>query len=690
MTSKTAQALNDLLEKDLVDDVDMQGDEEGEVDDGSYVNSHVPATEGMCSECGDQAASLSCEQCEDEFCDVCFKAMHRKGVRKTHTFKRLREEVKHQDTNNNNNNNNNKNNNNNNNNSSDESDDDADMDKEKEKQNTNTADDDDDDDDESLEPSLKRPSITRYTNTTTSSFDKYNLFNNYSAFGKSNSYYNRGQVATTLYNQKPPPPPTEVKSPADKYIPPIKKDGPWFEERARYIPLRLTMEERKTLRLLEASLHVCDYTDKVDVPALATSKAKRIVQQLKEICALLCGIRASIDLESGKEMVTNRDFSEHAEFYQAIFEIGRRHKIMNPEKMRSEYGKLIYLLEDSMTTEIQDLIKFSMVHSVLTVHSFLSEKGAASMLHDPWMEIATREIIPDGKDRYDIQDEIKQKEKAIKMLSKKYVSEKISSTDIERCLYSIGDNHSFLRGARDPIDKMIVYLTTYFAPDRVEGNYSLAIAAGINGARLTHNHTRQYHYVLQSLTLWREVTHDMFKLWILAEDDLLESGNTYRLKDTGQGLNRLQPAHRISKAMTSIVHRVQSRVGDNWVGSSVVHLGDHNVPNALMFIDKYTQISRILNPIIIALRRAADLMKDPELRDYVEYKFGTLEECRKEILCDFFKFAFDGSGADNFFDAGSCIDGRLTSAWHWCSQIDRKSFYPIFLLTGFIGFDGQF
>jgi hypothetical protein len=26
----------------------------------------------------------------------------------------------------------------------------------------------------------------------------------------------------------------------------------------------------------------------------------------------------------------------------------------------------------------------------------------------------------------------------------------------------------------------------------------------------------------------------------------------------------------------------------------------------------------------------------------------------------------------NFFDAGSCIDGRLTSAWNWCSKIEKK------------------
>ena len=53
----------------------------------------------------------------------------------------------------------------------------------------------------------------------------------------------------------------------------------------------------------------------------------------------------------------------------------------------------------------------------------------------------------------------------------------------------------------------------------------------------------------------------------------------YRLMDTGQGLNRVQACPRI-------LNKCQSELG-GWVGSSVIHLGDRNVPNALMFIDKY-------------------------------------------------------------------------------------------------------
>lgn len=63
---------------------------------------------------------------------------------------------------------------------------------------------------------------------------------------------------------------------------------------------------------------------------------------------------------------------------------------------------------------------------------------------------------------------------------------------------------------------------------------SLAISGGYEGSRLTHNHERQYNYVLQSMTLWREISHDMFKLWYLAESDLLDEQNPYRLTNTGQ------------------------------------------------------------------------------------------------------------------------------------------------------------
>lgn len=70
--------------------------------------------------------------------------------------------------------------------------------------------------------------------------------------------------------------------------------GDWFLERSNFIPLRLTLSERKYLRLLEAALQVSEYTDRIDIFHYG-SKVKRIVAQIKEICAILSGLVLAAD-----------------------------------------------------------------------------------------------------------------------------------------------------------------------------------------------------------------------------------------------------------------------------------------------------------------------------------------------------------------------------------------------------------
>ena len=121
--------------------------------------------------------------------------------------------------------------------------------------------------------------------------------------------------------------------------------GEWFVERTKYIPLRLALGERKYLRLLDAALQVSEYTDKIDTLGFGLSKAKRIVHQIRELCAILSGLVLAADYKQGQELFTDRDFASNSDFYQKVFELGRRHKIMNPDKMRTTYGKLVYLLQ---------------------------------------------------------------------------------------------------------------------------------------------------------------------------------------------------------------------------------------------------------------------------------------------------------------------------------------------------------
>lgn len=260
---------------------------------------------------------------------------------------------------------------------------------------------------------------------------------------------------------------------------------------------------------------------------------------------------------------------------------------------------------------MKDLLNFTCVQPIKTVHVILEECEALDLLREDLIAVATKEIYSEGRSRREIQKDIKSKERAIETLSSKYQRKGLSQETVRQCLYSIGDNHAFLRVNRDPCDRMIQYLKTYFQPTEAKNSKdSLAIRSGRNGARLSHDHSKQYAYVLQSLTLWREILHggcfvhpeiavheikksgllDMFHLWSLAEQDLLSENVPYRLRDTGQGLNRVQAAPKTSRMMHAILNRAQRSVG-SWVGSSVIHMGDHNVPNALMFIGMFAHHS---------------------------------------------------------------------------------------------------
>jgi Protein of unknown function (DUF2009) len=260
----------------------------------------------------------------------------------------------------------------------------------------------------------------------------------------------------------------------------------WFVERARYIPLRLAYNERKHLRLLVAALGVSEYTDKVDIVSYSKSKSARIHAQLEDICAILSGLVVACDYRAGQKLLKDKDFEDNAVFFQTLFELGRRYKIMNPDKMRSEYGKLMYLLMDSQSPHIQDLLGFSLVTPIQTVYKFLEERDALAVLRDQHIRAATMEIKSHGKSRHQVQAEIYQKERAVKHIAATYQSARISKDELETMLYSIGDNHAYLGFNRDPIDQMINWLKTTCEPKAVRcSSLSLSLSLSLSFCALS-------------------------------------------------------------------------------------------------------------------------------------------------------------------------------------------------------------
>jgi hypothetical protein len=114
------------------------------------------------------------------------------------------------------------------------------------------------------------------------------------------------------------------------------------------------------LRLVEAIMTCCDYTTDVDRPF--KNAARRTHAQLKSVTAVLRGMVTACDYAAGQKLCDDDDdnhFTDFEPFFCQMFEIARRHKIMNPEKMRTEYGKLIYLLQDAVSPTVAPHLSFS-------------------------------------------------------------------------------------------------------------------------------------------------------------------------------------------------------------------------------------------------------------------------------------------------------------------------------------------
>lgn len=368
--------------------------------DGMDVDAAVAAAaRHLCVECADQPASLRCLACEDIYCDVCFAAMHKRGSRATHKHQpytegeKLAKAVNAQAG------------------SSSMSDEDDDavpsssaaaaaaasgtsadaaataspadddisddmlesayMAKKHGSASASAAaaaapaphpgraarsDSEDDEEDGSDDEASERDSVASASRGIVLPSSAMN-----------SSLVSGGSVARLLSNGLP----------AD-----------WFLNRARYIPLRLTLEERKFLRLLEATLNVSEYTDKVDIisskdkvrctdtlhagrafsllplplatlhqlstlthlsppcavlllPLLPLSpQMTRIKEQLRDLCSILSGLVVANDYKLGQKLLKDKEFSDNEAFFQNVFELGRRHKIRNPEKVRLSWAVL--------------------------------------------------------------------------------------------------------------------------------------------------------------------------------------------------------------------------------------------------------------------------------------------------------------------------------------------------------------
>jgi Protein of unknown function (DUF2009) len=378
-----------------------------------------------------------------------------------------------------------------------------------------------------------------------------------------------------------------------------------YIEACRYIPLRVTAEERQLLQLLEAALNVSEYTDKVDI-VMRFNKRRVIQEELGHMLATMSGLAVAGNVLGGEKLIGSKSLADNAEFFAKVFEVGRRYKIANPSKMRGTYGKMMFMLQDAEATKLD----ISLVNDVKMVTTMLQQKGpkAVQLLEDMRLLIATQEVTVARVGRDGLAAALTAKKQARAALIEAHSSAQLSAAEIDLVIESINDANNYLECNMGPVATMLELLRSNFDKHKYEEPYSLALKAqprytrssgygsfgdsysssgfgfdsfnslnrSHSSAKLCHDHPTQYTFVTQSLRLWTEAMRSMYRLWLAADSDLLSGRATYRLCNTGQGLNRVQSCPSVSSQMRRVLNIVQSECGA-WVGLSVVHLGKRYV-----------------------------------------------------------------------------------------------------------------
>ncbi|KAG8343222.1 putative Protein of unknown function (DUF2009) [Trypanosoma vivax] len=444
--------------------------------------------------------------------------------------------------------------------------------------------------------------------------------------------------------------------------------------------LRLSDRERQELQLLVAALNVSEYTDDVDDIRRRSFREDRMSRAIRDLFDTVLGLyiaSGSMPREAKAGFPEGKIYtSATLDILSSLFEVLRRHKRLNPFSNRSEFGKLTMLLQDLQRPAIRRHLNYShdFITPVQTVGDELRRLRAEGLLEDADLK---EFLNASGKSKADFFQ---------RMLARYGNTGNVS--DIERCIRSIDDVYQFVESNVKPLQWMREIIETDFVPLESGSKYSLSIQSGMHGSVLNHDHATQCKYVLESLLLWEIVQQNIFNFWQDSEDDMLKNNGEYLFTNTGQGYHRMCRADKSYSRMTQCVKEAEKRMR-GWVGIKVIHVGDRDVPNPLVFIDKYTVIPRIVRPIMDTVLALERIFSDesaevyPGLRNFLRSKYNTYKELRMTILSDFFRHGFDGSGDDG----GNCIDGRLTSAWNWCHQLEKKPFYDAFVLTGFNGFD---